>query len=79
MSPLPEPSVQLEMHRREPFADRHRFADTGAHEVITATAEDLVARRLLLQEDVERTVAAAANWSAPRHRFDLDPTPSATA
>ncbi|MEU1518659.1 hypothetical protein ABZ490_42085 [Streptomyces sp. NPDC005811] len=29
------------------------------------------ARQLLLEEDVERAVALAADWSAPRHRFEL--------
>lgn len=38
MSPLHEPAVRLEVHTREPFAEGHRFADTGAYEVLTATA-----------------------------------------
>jgi hypothetical protein len=38
MTPFPEPAVQLEVHTREPFAEGHRFADTGAYEVLTATA-----------------------------------------
>ncbi|MCX5366387.1 alpha/beta hydrolase domain-containing protein [Streptomyces sp. NBC_00124] len=56
----PRPSVQK----------RHRDAAeyTAA---IRAAAEDLAARRFLLAEDVERAVATAANWSAPRHRFEL--------
>lgn len=38
--------------------------------MIKAAAEELVARRLLLEEDLERAPAAAADWSAPRHRFE---------
>ncbi|WP_167450064.1 transposase [Streptomyces hyaluromycini] len=30
--------MRLEVHAREPFADGHRFAGTGAYEVVTATA-----------------------------------------
>ncbi|MER5753590.1 hypothetical protein [Streptomyces sp. NPDC002088] len=33
MSPRPEPAVRLEVHTREPFAEGHRFAGTGAYEV----------------------------------------------
>jgi len=38
---------------------------------IRAAAEELVARRLLLEEDLERATSAAADWSPPRHRFEL--------
>ncbi|MFI1735598.1 alpha/beta hydrolase domain-containing protein [Streptomyces acidicola] len=38
MSLLTEPSVRLEVHSRVPFAVGHRFAGTGAYEVISATA-----------------------------------------
>ncbi|MEV5840623.1 alpha/beta hydrolase domain-containing protein [Streptomyces sp. NPDC051985] len=38
MSPRTEPAVRLEVHTREPFAEGHRFGDTGAYEVLTATA-----------------------------------------
>ncbi|RAI00855.1 hypothetical protein DLJ53_16605 [Acuticoccus sediminis] len=34
---------------------------------IRAAAEVLVAERLMLEEDVERTVAAASDWNSPRH------------
>ncbi|MER5515726.1 alpha/beta hydrolase domain-containing protein [Streptomyces sp. NPDC002763] len=56
----PRPSVQK----------RHQDAD-GYAAAIRAAAEDLVARRFLLAEDVDRAVAAAADWSSPRHRFEL--------
>ncbi|MFG3023699.1 LLM class flavin-dependent oxidoreductase [Streptomyces sp. NPDC048254] len=55
----PRPSVQK----------RHQDAD-GYATAIRAAAEDLVARRFLLAEDVDRAVAAA-DWSSPRHRFEL--------
>ncbi|TKA03061.1 hypothetical protein FCI23_37580 [Actinacidiphila oryziradicis] len=35
---VPGEPVRLEIHAHEPFADGHRFAGTGAYEVITATA-----------------------------------------
>ncbi|WP_460072648.1 alpha/beta hydrolase domain-containing protein [Streptomyces sp. YKOK-I1] len=56
----PRPSV------REGYRDADDYVAR-----IRAAAEDLVARRLLLAEDVERAVAPAADWSAPRHRFGL--------
>ncbi|MFC8430450.1 alpha/beta hydrolase domain-containing protein [Streptomyces sp. NPDC057253] len=56
----PRPSVQKRYRDSTDYVAR-----------IGAAAEDLVARRLLLQEDLERATAAAADWSAPRHRFDL--------
>ncbi|MFI1710437.1 alpha/beta hydrolase domain-containing protein [Streptomyces griseoruber] len=51
---------------------RKRYRDAADYLArIRAAAEELAARRLLLDEDVERAVALAADWSAPRHRFDL--------
>lgn len=48
-----------------------RYGDSAAYVArIRSAAEDLAARRLLLLEDVERAVATAANWSAPRHHFE---------
>ncbi|MFF7946413.1 alpha/beta hydrolase domain-containing protein [Streptomyces griseorubiginosus] len=48
-----------------------RYGDSAAYVAgIRSAAEDLASRRLLLQEDVERAATAAANWSAPRHRFE---------
>jgi hypothetical protein len=38
---------------------------------IRAAAEKLVAARLMIAEDVERCVAAAADWSRPRHDVRL--------
>lgn len=51
---------------------RERYGDSAGYVTgIRAAAEDLVARRLLLEEDIERAVVSAADWSAPRHRVDL--------
>lgn len=56
----PRPSVQ----------ERYRdSADYAAR--VGAAAGELAARRLLLDEDVERARNAAAGWSAPRHHVDL--------
>ena len=38
---------------------------------IRAAAEKLVAARLMIAEDVARCVAAAADWSRPRHDVGL--------
>ena len=56
----PRPSIQ----KRHPDAAHYATR-------IRAAAEDLVGRRLLLPEDVERAVSLAAHWSSPRHRVDL--------
>jgi len=49
-----------------------RYADTAAYvRAIEAAARALVAERLMLEEDVPRCVAAAADWHAPRHQVDL--------
>jgi hypothetical protein len=50
----------------ERYADRHAYV-----RAIEAAARALVAARLMLEEDVPRCVAAAADWHAPRHAVDL--------
>ena len=45
-----------------------RYANVAAYQkAIGEAAKSLVAARLMLDEDVERCIAAAANWHAPRH------------
>ena len=39
---------------------------------IRAAAEQLVAEGLMLEEDIDRAVAAAADWGRPRHAVGLD-------
>ncbi|GAA0544680.1 hypothetical protein ADL28_31415 [Streptomyces violaceusniger] len=56
----PRPSIQKRYRDSTDYVAR-----------IRAAAEELVARRLLLEEDLERATSAAADWSAPRHRFEL--------
>ena len=49
-----------------------RYADSRAYvRAIEDAAKALVAARLMIEEDVSRCVAAAANWHAPRHEVDL--------
>jgi hypothetical protein len=49
-----------------------RYPDAAAYQAaIGEAARRLVAERLMLAEDVERCIAAAANWHAPRHDVKL--------
>jgi len=49
-----------------------RYRDKAAYAAaIALAAEELVARGLMLREDLERCVAAAANWGRPRHVVSL--------
>jgi hypothetical protein len=49
-----------------------RYADNSTYAAaIRAAAEALVEQRLMLAEDVERTVAAAEGWDRPRHDVRL--------
>lgn len=50
-----------------------RYVSKAAYQAaIGAAARKLVEAGLMLAEDVERAVADAANWSAPRHEVGLD-------
>jgi hypothetical protein len=49
-----------------------RYGDVAGYQrAIGEAARRLVAERLMLEEDVERCIAAAANWHAPRHDVAL--------
>jgi hypothetical protein len=49
-----------------------RYADRDAYiAAIRAAAEQLVADRLMLEEDIARVTDAAADWGAPRHDVRL--------
>ncbi|MCL4765341.1 MAG: hypothetical protein KJZ80_03820 [Hyphomicrobiaceae bacterium] len=69
-STIPFPDTLEERHatgdpRR---AVEERYPDRLAYAAaIRAAAEALVSERLMLAEDVERVVAAAESWGAPRH------------
>lgn len=53
-------------------AVEERYSDQQAYiAAIRAAAEQLVADGLMLEEDVERVVAGAQNWGAPRHDVRL--------
>ena len=50
-----------------------RYPDKAAYvAAITAAARELVAQGLMLEEDVARCAAAAAEWGRPRHDVSLD-------
>ena len=66
--PLPETEAERRMtgDPRRPILERHK--DKAAYaRAIEAAARKLVAARLMLEEDVPRVVAAAADWGRPRH------------
>jgi hypothetical protein len=50
-----------------------RYPDKAVYvAAIVAAARELVAQGLMLDEDVERCAAAAANWGRPRHVVALE-------
>jgi hypothetical protein len=50
-----------------------RYADCEDYQqAVEVAARKLVSTGLMLEEDVDRCVAAAANWGAPRHSVQLD-------
>jgi len=50
-----------------------RYKDKAAYvAAITAAARELVAHGLMLEEDIERCAASAADWGRPRHDVALD-------
>ena len=55
---------------RRSVLERHSNSEAYVA-AIRAAAELLVARRLMLAEDVERAVAAARDWDQPRHHVRL--------
>jgi hypothetical protein len=58
---------------RPSIAERYGNAATYQR-LIGEAARRLVAERLMIEEDVERCIAAAANWHAPRHEVSLNDT-----
>ena len=50
-----------------------RFGNAAAYvAAITEAAKALVAEGLMLEEDIETCVKAAAGWGRPRHDIGLD-------
>ena len=70
--PLPESLEERHMtgDPRRSILERYPNADAYAA-AIGAAARQLVEDRLMLEEDMERAVAAAANWGRPRHDIRL--------
>ena len=70
--PLPETPEERRMtgDRRRSILERYCSAEAYVA-AITATAQQLVEEGLMLEEDVERAAAAAANWCRPRHDIKL--------
>jgi len=65
----PEERAQTRDPRRS-ISERYGTAE-GYQKAIGEAAKRLVAERLMLEEDVERSVAAAADWHRPRHDVRL--------
>ncbi len=70
--PFPE-TAEVAAQSRDPRRPiQERYANAAAYVVaIEAAVRQLVAERLMLEEDLPRCVAAAAHWHAPRHRVNL--------
>ena len=73
-STLPFPATPQERAAtgdpRQSIAER--YGDGAAYQAaIGEAARRLVVERLMLEEDVGRSVAAAANWNAPRHDVEV--------
>ena len=62
LTTMPETDPQLDLDRRRLEAVLDRRAEA---------ARELVEQRLMLEEDVERCVAAAADWGRPLHDVKL--------
>jgi hypothetical protein len=70
--PLPDSAEERAMTGDPRASIAERYADAGAYtRAIEKAARSLVAERLMLEEDVERCVAAAADWGRPLHDVKL--------
>lgn len=75
--PFPETAEERAQTGDPRPAILERYRDAAAYvEAIRTAAGALVAEGLMLQEDLERAVAAAANWGAGRHVVSLPTTPA---
>src|SRR5215469_7029210 len=70
--PLPESPEERQMtgDPRKSILERYPNADAYVAAIVRA-ARQLRSEGLILEEDVERAVAAAANWGRPRHKVSL--------
>ena len=70
--PFPETPEERAETRDPRKSVLERYPDKAAYvAAIVAAARELVAQRLMLEEDVERCAAAAADWGRPRHAISL--------
>ncbi|MBV8505711.1 MAG: hypothetical protein JOZ11_07890 [Alphaproteobacteria bacterium] len=66
--PLPESVGERRMTGDPRRSILERYTDAGAYvAAIAAAARQLVEEGLMLEEDIERATAAAADWCRPRH------------
>ncbi|HEX3499117.1 MAG TPA: alpha/beta hydrolase domain-containing protein, partial [Stellaceae bacterium] len=71
--PFPESAEEREATGDPRRAILERYGNATAYvAAIAEAAQALVAERLMLEEDVERCIAAAAGWGRPRHDIALD-------
>jgi hypothetical protein len=70
--PLPETPEERQMtgDPRKSVLERYPNADAYVT-AIAAAARQLVEDGFMLEEDIERAVAAAVNWGRPRHDTEL--------
>jgi hypothetical protein len=71
--PFPESPQEREATGDPRRSILERYPDKASYvAAITAAARELAKQGLMLEEDVERCAAAAANWGRPRHDVSLD-------
>jgi hypothetical protein len=71
--PFPDSPQERQMTGDPRRSILERYPDKAAYvAAIIAAARELVAQGLMLEEDVERCAAAAADWGRPRHDVSLD-------
>src|SRR6516165_5757269 len=70
--PLPESPEERRVTGDPRRSILERYPDAGAYvRAITAATRQLVEQGLILEEDIERMTAAAADWCRPRHDIRL--------
>jgi hypothetical protein len=70
--PLPETPEERRATGDPRRSILERYPNAEAYvEAITAAAQQLVEQGLMLEEDVERAAAVAADWGRPRHDIRL--------
>jgi hypothetical protein len=71
--PFPETPQEREITGDPRLSILERYSDKAGYvAAITAAAHELLAQRLILEEDVQRCADAAADWGRPRHDVSLE-------